>query len=91
MTEENDLRLVGAGSRKIIKRQITRGLIDYYLKECNLKVVIEEIYGEKINVLVNATAEENYHEDDVIDRFKNAIDVFRFLQGYYRCFKNLSK
>lgn len=41
MTKENTLKLVGKGSRKIIKRQITRGLIDYYLEACKLKIVIE--------------------------------------------------
>lgn len=91
MTKENTLKLVGKGSRKIIKRQITRGLIDYYLEACKLKIVIEEICGCKTNVLVDATVGENYHEDDVIVRFQNAVDVCRFLQGYYRCFKNLSK
>lgn len=91
MTRENDLVLVGKGSRKIIKSMFSRGLIDIYLKECNLKVVIEEICGCKTNVLVDATVGEDYHENDVIGRFKNAVDVSRFLQGYYECFKKLSK
>ena len=93
MTRENDLKLVGKGSKKLIRNSITRGLINHYLEACKLKVVIEEIWGSKGNVLVNADAmvEGKYREDDVVDRFKNASDMFRFLQGYYRCLENLSK
>ena len=91
MTGENDLKLVGKGSKKLIRNSITRGLINHYLEACKLKVVVEEIFGSKGNVLVNATVEGNYHENDVVDRFKNASDMFRFLQGYYRCLENLNK
>ena len=93
MTEENNLKLVGKGSNKLIRNSITRGLINHYLEVCKLKVVIEEMYGSKGNVLVNADAmvEGNYSDDDVLARFKNANDMFRFLQGYYRCLENLNK
>lgn len=91
MTEENDLKLVGKGSRRLMRSFLFGGLINRCLEECNLKIVIEEICGCKTNVLVDATVGEDYHENDVIGRFKNAVDVFRFLQGYYECFKNLSK
>lgn len=91
MTKENDLRLVGKGSKKIINSVFSNLLIDYYLKECKLKVVIQNVYGEELNVLVHATAQEDFYENDVVARFKNASDMFKFLQGYYSCFKNLSK
>lgn len=92
MTKENDLRLVGKGSRRLTRMTLIRNLIKQELEHCNLRVVIEDIYGEKFNVLVkDLTAEGNYREDNVICRYKNATDIFKFLRGYYTCFKNLSK
>lgn len=91
MTRENDLKLVGKGSRGLMRSFLLGGLINRCLEECKLKVVIEDVYGCKSNVLVNATVGESYYENDVIARFKDAVDVFRFLQGYYECFKKLSK
>lgn len=92
MTKRNSFNLVGKGSRNINNKLFSSLLLDYYLKECNLKVVIEDIYGEKFNVLVKGlSGEGNYQEDNVICRYKNATDMFNFLQGYYHCFKNLIK
>lgn len=91
MTGENNLKLVGKGSRRLMRMTLIRNLIKQELEACKLKVVIEDIYGEKKNLLVNASSESNYHEDNVVARFKNASDMFNFLRGYYSCFKNLSK
>lgn len=92
MTKRNSFKLVGKGSRKILNRQFSSLLIDYYLKECKLKVVIQKnYYGKELNVLVHSRAQEYFYEDDVIGRFQNAIDMYKFLQGYYTCFNNLSK
>lgn len=92
MTKENTLKLVGKGSRKIVNKLFSSLLIDYYLKECKLKVVIQKnYYGENLNVLVHDKAQDDFYEDDVIGRFQNAIDMYKFLQGYYTCFNNLSK
>lgn len=89
MTKRNNFKLVGKGSRKIINKQFSNLLLDYYLEECKLKVVIQEIYGEKLNVLVHSRAQEDFSEKEVIARFQNASDMFKFLQGYYTCLKNL--
>lgn len=91
MTEENDLKLVGKGSRRLMRSFLFGGLINRCLEACNLRVVIEDIYGEKFNVLVKGLSGKNYQEDDVLCRFKNASDMFNFLRGYYKCFKKLSK
>lgn len=91
MTKENNLKLVGKGSKLYARNSLIFGLLNEYLDKCKLKVVIETIYGEKLNVLVNASVQEDFTENDVIARFKNARDVFKFLQGYYTCLKNLSK
>lgn len=92
MTKENNLKLVGKGCRKIINNNITRGVLCYYLKFCNLKVVVQKIYGNKCNIVINANAKikgNYYYEDDVLGRFLNADDMMKFLDGYYACFKNL--
>lgn len=91
MTRENDLKLVGKGSRRLMRSTLFRNYINICLKACKLKVVIEDVYGRKTNVLVNATGGESYYENNVISRFKDAADMFTFLRGYYNCFKNLSK
>ena len=94
MTKENDLRLVGHGSRRIINNNITRGALIYYLKVCKLKIVIQKVYGSKCNILVNENAKIDgnyYYEDDVMGRFLNAEDLMKFLDGYYACFRNYRK
>ena len=94
MTKENELRLVGRGSRRIINNNISRGVLLYYLKVCKLKVVIQKVYGNKCNILVNAIAKIDgnyYYEDDVMGRFLNAEDMMKFLDGYYACFRNYRK
>lgn len=91
MTRENDLKLVGKGSKKLMRNTLFRNYINICLKTCKLKVVIEDVYGCKTNVLVDVTGGESYYENDVISRFKDATDMFNFLRGYYNCFKNLSK
>lgn len=92
MTRENDLKLVGKGSRRLMRSTLFRNFINSCLEACKLKVVIEvRDNGCKTNVLVNATVGESYYENDVIARFKDAADMFIFLRGYYKCFKNLSK
>ena len=92
MARENNLKLVGKGSRRLTRMTLSEILIKQYLKDCELQIVIEDYYGEKKNVLVKGlSGKGNYQEDDVICRFKNASDMFRFLQGYHTCFKKLSK
>lgn len=85
MTRENDLRLVGKGSRRLTRMTLSRVIIKIYLRECDLRVVIEDSYGEKKNVLVKGLSGKNYQENDVLCRFQNASDMFKFLQGYYTC------